>query len=389
MASSFEDTWDDILRDLFFKDYTNLEMQTKLHYKGISMSSRSIKRHLRRLGLRQRGRWSTQEIVTAIQEEIKGSGQNLGYRSLTKRLLTKHGMAVGRKSVSSILRQIDPKGVELRTHHCLIRRTYYNKGPNFLVHIDGYDKLKPFGLAIHGAICGFSRRVLWLKVARTNNDPRVVASYFLEFVEEINGVPRCIRADGGTENGSVEDMQKALRWYDDDDMSGEKSVIIGSSTSNQRIERWWRSMRQMGIGFWIDFFKDLEYQGLFSNAIEMHIECLRFCFTKIIQQELNQIRHDWNHHNIRMTSRQPEECPSGKPEMMYLHPELYGTVDYKFSVKLSDVESLKSFCSYPSCYGCIEEMKEHFTSILLEGRRSEPINSEDAKELFQWMLQKI
>ncbi|XP_033739950.1 uncharacterized protein LOC117327204 isoform X2 [Pecten maximus] len=284
------DTRDDILRDLFFKDYTNLEMQTKLHYKGISMSSRSIKRHLRRLGLRQRGRWSTQEIVTAIQEERKGSGQNLGYRSLTKRLLTKHGMAVGRKSVSSILRQIDPKGVELRTHHCLIRRTYYNKGPNFLVHIDGYDKLKPFGLAIHGAICGFSRRVLWLKVARTNNDPRVVASYFLDFVEEIHvlflnqndlGVPRCI------------------------------------------------------------------------------------------------------------LTRQPEECPSGKPEMMYLHPELYGTVDYKFSVKLSDVESLKSFCSYPSCYGCTEEMKEHFTSILLEGRRSEPINSEDAKELFQWMLQKI
>ena len=33
----------------------------------------------------------------------------------------------------------------------------------------------------------FSRRILWLQVARTNNDPCVVASYFLKYVEEING----------------------------------------------------------------------------------------------------------------------------------------------------------------------------------------------------------
>lgn len=35
----------------------------------------------------------------------------------------------------------------------------------------------------------FSRRILWLRVAsaRTNNNPRVVASYFLDYVEEIAG----------------------------------------------------------------------------------------------------------------------------------------------------------------------------------------------------------
>lgn len=33
----------------------------------------------------------------------------------------------------------------------------------------------------------FSRRILWLRVARTNNNPKVVASYFLDYVEEIAG----------------------------------------------------------------------------------------------------------------------------------------------------------------------------------------------------------
>lgn len=39
------------------------------------------------------------------------------------------------------LRILDPEGVSLRSQHCLSRRQYYNQGPNFLVHIDGYDKL--------------------------------------------------------------------------------------------------------------------------------------------------------------------------------------------------------------------------------------------------------
>ncbi|KAJ8307295.1 hypothetical protein KUTeg_009205, partial [Tegillarca granosa] len=147
----------------------------------------------------------------------------------------------------------------LRTHKCLTRRRYFNKGPNYLVYIDGYDKLKPFGLAIHGAICG------------TNNNPKVTAAYFLNYVKEISGVPRCIRMDRGTENGYLEDMQKTFRWDQSDTMSGEKSVIIGSSHTNQRIERWWRSMRKMGIGFWIDFFKDQEFTGNFNSGNQLHL----------------------------------------------------------------------------------------------------------------------
>ena len=49
----------------------------------------------------------------------------------------------------------------------------------------------------------------------------------------LTGVPRCIRMDAGTENVVVADLQRAFRWYHDDDMSGEKSVIIGSSHTNQ------------------------------------------------------------------------------------------------------------------------------------------------------------
>lgn len=57
-------------------------------------------------------------------------------------------------------------------------------------HIDGYDKIKPFCFAIHGGIDGYSRRVMWLVVDRTNNDPSVTANFFVHCVEKMGVVLR-------------------------------------------------------------------------------------------------------------------------------------------------------------------------------------------------------
>ena len=66
--------------------------------------------------------------------------------------------------------------------HLLKRRSYVNQGPNDSWHMDAYDKLKPFGCAIHGAIDGFSRKILWLELARSNNSPDNTAMYVLNIV---------------------------------------------------------------------------------------------------------------------------------------------------------------------------------------------------------------
>ena len=95
-----------------------------------------------------------------------------------QRLVINHGLVTTREIVRQVLKTFDPEGVELRPRHRLRRRVYRAKGPNYLWHIDGYDKLKPFGFCVHGAIDRYSRRVLWLNVASSNNDPRIVANYF-------------------------------------------------------------------------------------------------------------------------------------------------------------------------------------------------------------------
>ena len=76
--------------------------------------------------------------------------------------------------------------------------------------IDGYDKLKPFGFCIHSAIDGYRRRVLWLVVSSSSNDPEIVGKYHIDYADVIGGTARIIRADRGTENVNVEAVNAAV-----------------------------------------------------------------------------------------------------------------------------------------------------------------------------------
>ena len=121
------------------------------------------------------------------------------------------GICVPRNVVAEILREVDPEGsAEIRAKR-LQRRRYVNPGPNFAWHADGYDKLKPYGFPVHGCIDGFSRRLIWLKVSRTNNDPAVVSGFYLEAVPEEGGCPTVLRTDNGTENTVMASIQSYLR----------------------------------------------------------------------------------------------------------------------------------------------------------------------------------
>ncbi len=64
---------------------------------------------------------------------------------------------------------------------------YHSHGPNFVWHVDGYNKLKPFGIGRRGCIDGFSRSMIWLEAYKTNNDPRLIAGYFMDAVIKAGG----------------------------------------------------------------------------------------------------------------------------------------------------------------------------------------------------------
>ena len=86
---------------------------------------------------------------------------------------------ISRGIVAQIMKELDPAGVDARRRKTLKRRLYYSKGPNWVWHLDGYDKLKPFGSDIHRCIDWYSRRVLWPNVLKSNKDPKEVCNLFV------------------------------------------------------------------------------------------------------------------------------------------------------------------------------------------------------------------
>lgn len=170
---------------------------------------------------------------------------------------------------------LNPVAAESRRRNRLRRRVYQNKvlascfyhahwlkliimvafssqGPNFVWHLDGYDKLKPYGFAIHGCIDGYSRKMIWLKLASTNNNPKVILLYYLSTVLSCQGsycawlcykkvlnsrilllgVPTIMRSDCGTENSMLAACHMVLRHEHGDEFSCSKSFRYGSSTTN-------------------------------------------------------------------------------------------------------------------------------------------------------------
>ena len=95
-----------------------------------------------------------------------------GHRWMHRKCL-ECGLCVSRDTVYYLLQILDPRGIRLRKKGRLKRRQYFAKGPNYLWHLDSYDKLKPFGLCISGCIDGFSRQLIWLNVYHTSSNPRV------------------------------------------------------------------------------------------------------------------------------------------------------------------------------------------------------------------------
>ncbi|XP_028409487.1 uncharacterized protein LOC114532100 [Dendronephthya gigantea] len=330
------------IRYYFNKQYkyqTILDCLEKFH--DIKISKRTLLNKLKEYGLgRRRYNANDDQVRECIQQELDGNGRLLGYRAMWRKLQSHHGIYVRRLTVQTILSELDPEGSRLRKAHRLQRREYLNPGPNYSWHADGYDKLKQFGFPIHGCIDGFSRRIMWLEIVRTNNNPHVVGKLFLDCIKEQRSCPTVLRTDKGTENGIMATAQCFLRRNHVDGQRGTNAHRYGSSHTNQRIEAWWAMLRRSWSSWWINFFKDLAATGVLDTSNEIHLECLWFCFVKVMKKDLKGIKESWNTHYIRKSRYYTAH---GIPDQLFFLPESVGAENYQKEYLQPDMDEVERY----------------------------------------------
>jgi hypothetical protein len=106
-------------------------------------------------------------------------------------------------------------------------------------------------------------------------------------------LPSRVRSDEGTENVLVAAHMLEKRG------SARRSMLTGSSTHNQRIERLWRDMHYSVIGLYYKLFYFMEEQELLDPLDDLSLWALHYIYIPRINRSLTEFINGWNNHSIR------------------------------------------------------------------------------------------
>ena len=218
-------------------------------------------------------------------------------------------------------------------------------------------------------------------MVKTNNNPKVPANLFLKCVQENNGCPLLLWSDCGTENGLAAAMQCYFRASGNDALAGENAHRYGSSHANQRIENWWSFFRRSRSNLWINYFKVLVQDGVLQTGNELHMVCAWFCFSQVIQNELNKIVEHWNTHYIR---RSRHDTIPGVPNVLYHLPELSGGTDYIVDGPIGKINEMGAECLLEEQ---LSDHQEYFYCVMETRGLQFPGSANEALLLFQTLIE--
>jgi len=326
-------------------------------------------------------------VKQAVEEELDGPGALLGYRALHQKIRQKYDLRVPRDLVHNLMYDTAPELLEERRPGNKKKKEkghFITKGTNWVLSLDGHDKLmgyqnSTFPLAVYVCIDTASRKILWLKIWKSNSKPEIIGKWYLEYLYQTRILPSFLRVDKGTETGVMATMHSWLRQNHNDIDEPEDSIIYGPSTSNQ-IERWWKELHERLEKYFKVGLLWLKEEGHYDPHKENDRSILAFLMIPLLQRELDEFKDIvWNSHRIRQQNE--TYMPDGVPNHIYEFPEKYDLENCGHIVteeKLQEVASLSGVLDVQEDY-LDAEFRKKYEEIISE---PEKITAKDYVESY-------
>ena len=235
---------------------------------------------------------SDEELDRIVSHVIDQTAGVIGSTYMCSLLQTEYGLRLPRERIRQSMRRVDHMGNLNRWAGIMIPRLIYNvRAPNALWHMDGNLKFIYYGIALHAAIDGYSRRIIYLD-ANTNNRQDTVLNAFRRGVQSIGAMPHRVRADKGKENIAVCRHVLTINGVN------RGSFITGRSVHNQRIERLWREVNRWTSVYHL-IFDHLRDEELYDPDNQIDKFSHLYVYIPILQRTLSRFSRVWNNHKLR------------------------------------------------------------------------------------------
>ncbi|KAG1876215.1 hypothetical protein F4604DRAFT_1581135 [Suillus subluteus] len=174
---------------------------------------------------------------------------------------------------------------------------------------DRHDKLTQIGFLIWGICNVWTGKWLGICVLPNNHLKSAVAYLYLSLCYQLGGIPIQMTTDCGSETMEIYGFANALREYFSPHLSLNELPAhkFLKSVHNTTIERGWLHLRLQ----WGDNVKVFweAGRGMYNEMDPRHYDLVQWLWPKLVQQELNQLRENFNNHRVCKDSA--KKLPSG------------------------------------------------------------------------------
>ncbi|KAH6903545.1 hypothetical protein BKA70DRAFT_1433583 [Coprinopsis sp. MPI-PUGE-AT-0042] len=274
----------------------------------------------------------TPETIREDMLDLRDKYPRAGERDMAAHLFHEKDKAVAGRTLRGYFHVYEAHLVAGRRARRLLRKRFWAAGVNDVLAVDQHDKWQRFGLRLHIGVDPFPGRIQWLKIWHTNSNPKLILSYYLEFVREQHGVPLVTQSDPGPENFLLANGHTMIRWSMDLELRFWRYIQHRWKREKKNIppEIAWSGLRAR----FAPGFEDLLQLGVdqewydYDNLVHRYV--FRWIFIPWLQAELDNYRFKVNHTRRRHDPRQI--VPHGRAEDIYRFPEAYGARDFKVAV---------------------------------------------------------